>query len=317
VENALWEEEAEHGPFDPKQFLDRDEARGRFLDLMEFRDDRRLLAIRAQGGAGKTGLLRWCEWKCKFPDEGSAPRPVSRVPLDQIEGGRVIDLVDQIKNDLSMLEWSTFEVIRRRWLLYDLNLVAEGFGRNLIDNRGANISGSPTFAGQYFEVQSENFYVLSGRGWPSKQHEDQANKAYVEAFCADLRRNADERHVVLIFDSYDKAPGKLREWVETFIHTHCLEREGRPSQLAVVLAGRWLPPSFKAKLREQFEEFIELIETFEEWSEELVGEFLKIKGFPDATPGEIALLREKINGGFPLQNVQSAMLAIRRLAQLG
>src|SRR5262249_11180869 len=102
--------------FDPEQFLDREDERSRFRELLLFTSARRLLAIRASGGSGKSELLRWFEWDCDAPDGTRGPMPVSRVSLDQVRGGRVVDLVYQIRTDLDTLDWSSFEAVRKRWL---------------------------------------------------------------------------------------------------------------------------------------------------------------------------------------------------------
>jgi hypothetical protein len=297
-------------PFDPDRFLDREDARRRFAALLQHDGTRRVLAIRAAGGAGKSDLLRWFEWSCDVPENGDAPLPVSRVPLDQVDGGRLVDLVHQIRTDLDTLDWGAFEAVRKRWLDFDTNLLDESYGQALIDNRGATIRDSPRFIGQNFE-NVNNVYLMGERRWPSKYHEEEVDKIYVRAFCADLRRNADRSPVVLLFDAYDRAPEKLRAWVEWFVHSHCLDRDLRAERLAVVLAGRMVPP-FKARLQHRFDELVDMIDAFEHWTDELVARFLEQKGFPDARAGEIAMWRERINDGYPLQNVQPAMLAVRR-----
>jgi hypothetical protein len=297
-------------PFDPDRFLDREDARRRFTRLLLFEESRRLLTVLGKGGAGKSTLLRLFEWTCDVPEEGSEATPVSRVPLDEVDGGRVVDLVYQIRTDLDALDWSAFEAVRRRWLAFDINLLDEHYGQALIDNRGAEIRDSPRFIGQNFE-HATNVYVMGQRGWPSKYHEDEVDRIYVRAFCADLKRNADQTPVVLLFDAFDRAPAKLRDWVATFVHSHCLDLGERPGRLAIVLAGRTVPP-LRPQLRERFDELVDMIDTFEDWSDELVRRFLAQKGFPDVPAGQVAMWREQINAGFPLQNVQPVMLMLRQ-----
>jgi len=305
----------EREPFHPERFLDREDARRRFASLLRLGGERRVLAIQARGGAGKSHLLRRFEWSCDVPENGDDVVPVSRVPLDQIDGGRVVDLVDHIQSDLDTLDWGAFEAVRKRWLAYDTNLLDQRFGQALIDSRGATIKDSPLFIGQYFESVT-NLYLVGERRWPSKHHEDEVNKVYVRAFCADLRRNAEERPVVLLFDAYDRAPEKLRDWVEWFIQSYCLDPDQRATGLVVVLTGRTLE-RFRARFRDRFDELVDMIDAFEDWSDDLVAKFLEQKGFPDALAGEIAMLREHINRGFPLQGVQPVMLTLRnKLAEL-
>lgn len=302
-------ESRDNGEFDPDRFLDRHDARDRFARLLRLEDSRRLLAIRASGGAGKSDLLRRFEWSCQDPEEHGSTMPVSRVPLDQVKNGRVVDLVYQIRTDLQALDWSSFDAVRRRWLSFDVNLLDENYGQTLIDNRGAEIKGSARVIGMNVE-HAMNVY-MNDRGWPSKYYEDAVDEVYVRAFCADLRWNAERRPVVLLFDSYDNdAPGDLKEWVRTLLESHCLDLERRPAQLVIVLAGRDLPP-LKARLGYRFEGLVEMIDAFEDWTDELVARFLGQIGFPDAQPGEIAMWRDRINTGFPLQNVRPVMLWLR------
>jgi len=302
-------------PFDPDRFLDREDARSRFASLLRFEGPRRVLAIQARGGAGKSDLLRRFEWTCDVPEAGGEVVPVSRVPLDQVEGGRVVDLVHQVRTDLDSLEWGAFDEVRKRWLAFDTNLLDERYWRALIDNRGARIKDSPLFIGQYFE-QVTNVYVVGEHRWPSKHHEDEVDRVYVRAFCADLLRNAERHAVALLFDAFDRAPRKLREWVEWFIQSHCLDPGDRAARLAVVLAGRTLPP-FRPRLQDRFDELVDLVDAFEEWSDDLVARFLEQEGFPDALAGEVAMWRDHINRGFPLQGVRPVMLSLRnQLAEL-
>jgi hypothetical protein len=308
------EERVDEEPFDPDRFLDREDARRRFSTLLEFSGTRRLLAIRAKGGAGKSNLLRRFEWSCDVPDDGREAIPVSRVPLDQVEGGRVVDLIYQMRTDLESLDWAGFDAVRKRWLAFDENLLDEQYAIALIDNRGASIHGSPRFIGVNFE-HATNVHVTGQRAWPSKYHQDEVDRIYVRAFCADLKRNADTRAVVLLFDAFDRAPAKLREWVTGFVNSHCLDVGERPAHLAVVLAGQTVPP-LKQQLRERFDELVDMVDAFEDWSDELVARFLEQQGFPDAEEGEVAMLRQKINAGFPLQNVKLAMSMLRKLAEL-
>lgn len=307
------EQRQEDGPFDPDRFLDRHDARHRFSSLTQFQGRRRLLAICARGGAGKSDLLRRFEWTCDVPEAGGPSLPVSRVPLDEVEGGRVVDLVYQIRSDLGDgLDWGAFDAVRSRWLKYDWNLLDEQYGQTLIDNRGADIKDSPRFIGINIENPT-NVNVMGDRRWtwPTKYHEDEVNKIYVRAFCADLKRNADREPVVLLFDAYEKAALQLKEWVGTFIDSHCLDQDQRPGYLAIVLAGRQVPP-LRAKLRDRFDELVDMIDAFEDWPCDLVAKFLEQEGFPDATEPEIAMWHEKINGGFPLHSVRPAMLVLRR-----
>ena len=77
--------------FDPKKFIDREFEQELFEELLQLKDNARILAIQDdKGGMGKSQLLEQFKYRCRTVK----PRtPVSLIALDQLPGDSPLDLI--------------------------------------------------------------------------------------------------------------------------------------------------------------------------------------------------------------------------------
>lgn len=233
---------------------------------------------------------------------------MSLVPLDQLDPNEPYGLVSMVRNDLRSLDWSQFDEARER----RLNTLA-GPGQATYQGRGdfggAQISGGYQ-AGTM--LVAEHMTVLAGgyREEPEQVTKDRC----VEAFLADLRRNADQRQVVLMLDAWDKANDRVGSWiVESLLDGHCLDVRSRPRSLLVVLAGRTLPLAYlEDRLVELmgaggYQRIVSLRELGHLSSDADVARFLEVNGVPGVPAEIVAVARMLLTRG---QSPQEVLLKV-------
>jgi len=97
--------------FDPHKFIDREFEQELFEELLQLKDQARILAIRDAGGMGKSQLLQKFQYRCRTVK----PRiPVSLIALDLLPDNSPLALMQEIEKDLSaLLEFPTFTATKQ------------------------------------------------------------------------------------------------------------------------------------------------------------------------------------------------------------
>jgi hypothetical protein len=106
--------------FDPRKFIDREFEQELFADLLLLQDDARILAIRDEGGMGKSHLLEKFQHRCLTNKPERIP--ISLVKLDQLPDDSPLALIKLIVQHLAR-----FEVACPRFTHYDSARVSADF----------------------------------------------------------------------------------------------------------------------------------------------------------------------------------------------
>jgi len=261
---------------DPKHHIDRQAEKELFTGLLQLRDDARVLAIRDKGGMGKSSLLEWFEYHCRW---GLADElPCSLTSLSEHVDHTPFGLVSTIRS--AAFERLSFP----RYDELDHARVDSDF-RPFRTHGGAGVATAGTVrggivAGTIERVVAGNVetYNEAPRSWSLAQ-ESLARKVLVDAFFEDIAVNAAERPVVLMLDAFEHCHDPLRSWVrDRLLRAHVFGDAARCHGLVVVLAGRELP-EIEELPDHVLQRFVRSIESLSGWERDHVSEFLRLYKF--------------------------------------
>ncbi|MGH9427569.1 MAG: hypothetical protein ACRD2L_14855, partial [Terriglobia bacterium] len=227
--------------FDPKKFIDREFEQELFEDLLQLKDQTRILAIRDSGGMGKTQLLQKLQYRCRTVK----PRtPVSFISLDQLSDNHPLTLIKRIEQDLTALglKFPNFEKYDRARISGDFSPIL-----SYIDLQDADFKGASDIkmAGKMVNVEGSQapVNVNLSVGELTPEQEASAREACLRVFFDDLKEQCAENPVVLLFDAYEKCEKSLKKWIEetNLLEKHFFDLTTRPKRLVLVVAGRETP----------------------------------------------------------------------------
>jgi len=280
---------------DPRKHIDRVADKEIFTTLLQLADDARVLAICDKGGMGKSSLLKWFDYHCRW---GGPDVPSTLTVLSEFNDHTPFGLIAKIRaefGDNANLDFSRFDELdyaRARQMpeAFGPRGRSRGTATARTVNRGivgGNIDRA--FAGNV------GTYNEAAPVWtPDLEH--RARTACVNAFFDDLREIAAERPFVMILDAFEKCRDPLRSWVrDGLLRPHVLGDATRCHGLVVVIAGREL--SEVAELPDELQErFVRSIESLKDWETEHLRDFLKAHGF-DPSDSDVNWIQEKVGEG--------------------
>lgn len=283
-----------------KKFIDREVDQENFRELLQFRDEARLLVVSDKGGRGKSTLLKKLKYICEW--ENDPEIPVSLIPLDQFPDNDPFILLTAVRNDLKSIQFGRFDELNNARTFHDLSKFTGSLAtiRGTADFREAHIGGYRPVAGgtvQYIEYAEQ---VSSRVDW-TPEMEEFARHECIKAFFDDLKQISKKQPVVVLLDSVDeRSNADLREWIfRELIRRYCLDRETRPARFILVLAGRDLP-DFKNLLGEmKFNMLVKSAGSLN-WEEDHVRDFLQLNGYAEMSAEDIQAVYRKIREGWPL-----------------
>lgn len=295
--------------FDPAKFIDREFEQDLFEDILLCKagDTARILAIRDKGGMGKTHLLEKFENRCRV---ANPQIPVALIALDQLSPQAPFALVERVEKLLR----ERFKVPFPKFKQYN---TARVLGDLAVIKARADFAGA-TFAGatnvrigtvmQNFESNAPvTNYVTTGTATLSLEQEKLAQDVCIDAFFEDIKKQCDEKTVVLLFDTYERCGDELRDWIEKnyLLARHFFDMEERPARLVLVVAGRSIPKFELNWPAEHVEAVVESVNQLGKWERRHVEECLRKHGFGDLAPGTVDTFYNLIQMGFTPSDVVS------------
>jgi hypothetical protein len=264
-----------NGIFDLEKFIDREFEQELFEDLLKMRDDSRVLAIRADGGMGKSSLLEKFQYRCRI----MKPRiPVSLIALDQLPDASPVAILRQIARQLSAVgaDFSMFNNNEGARIAGDFLSIRAFIGldkASFRDARDVHIRG--------INVERADRVSISGEVTKLTTEQDiVAQEASVTAFFTDLDRYCKDHTAVIMLDAYDRCDKQLKQWIlEHFLEQVCFTLEQRPAHLVVVIAGREIPNFEHRWSSEDCHSIVRSVNQMSMWERKHVEECLRVHGF--------------------------------------
>ena len=275
---------------DPLQFVDRDEERRLFDDLVKRCDDARVLTVRDGSGMGKSQLLGYFYTVCSF----TLRIPVSLTALEDVPDRSQFELVRKVALDLGHDRCPLFAEAdhARVWDKPEFFATPRGGVRGA----GAEIGGHAVVANRIETVltgTTQHIYVQPARTEWTPQREEDARRRCVNAFFEDLRKLTTQETTVLIFDAYDKAGG-LAAWIAgELLSKHIFDPSSRCEGLVVVVAGQQVPP-LRGLLQDRYDVLVRAIDPLSPFEAPDVEKLLRLRNLsptPDLVNKMIKLLR--------------------------
>jgi hypothetical protein len=286
--------------FNPNKFIDREFEQELFEELLQLKDNARILTIRDRSGTGKSSLLHQYAYRCRLV----RPRiPVSLVGLGQLHGDSPLALVQQIERNLSIssLEFPTFTHYTAARLLSDFELISKPF-----DFREGSLNPAEISAALMIEkIEVASRVRISGAPTFTPEQDAIAQKICVDAFLSDLVNHCRRQLVVLMLDAYERCPSDLQQWLlESLLEPYCFDQQQRPDKLVIVIAGQEIPDFESRWSPDDCATIVKSVHGLSKWTAAHVEEYFRVYGY-SYEPDDIDVLLHLIERGIqPAQVVQ-------------
>ncbi|MCP4345897.1 MAG: hypothetical protein GY795_10275 [Desulfobacterales bacterium] len=264
--------------FDPRKFIDRDFEQELFEELLQCNDEARILAVKDDGGMGKSNLLEKFQYRCRTVK----PRtPVSLVSLDQLPENSPLVLVQRMEKDLSaFIEFPAFTRNENARKACDFATI-----RGTVDFRGANMREANIKTAGIMANAShvENLTMSNLAAELTPEQQGVAQEMSVHAFFDDLKNHCvnSEQPVVLMLDAYEKCDNNLQTWLmEYFLERYYFDIDNRPLGLLLVIAGRKIPDFELLWSAEDCNMLIRSVKELSKWTKKHMEECLCVHSFP-------------------------------------
>lgn len=269
--------------FDPQKFIDREAEQELFEDLLLFKDDARILAIKDGPGCGKSELLKRFQYRCRTVKPRIA---VSRIELDQLAEKHPLGLVEFAIKQLEQ----PFNIPFARFKTIDLARKGGDFAaiRNspiwsTVDLSKANFQGATnvTVGGTIIQRSDITTVLPSTTTTMTADQEKDARELCVRAFLDDLQEYCTQNPVVLLLDAYDKCDSEeLKNWITGhFLERYFFDLSNRPQKLVLVMAGRDIPHFESHWSPEDCRTVVRSRDKLGIWEKRHIEAFLRVHGY--------------------------------------
>ena len=291
--------------FDPKKFIDREFEQELFEELLQLKDNARILAIQDnKGGMGKSQLLEQFRYRCRTV----RPRtPVSLIALDQLPGDSPLDLINMVVQHLSNFgvdfpEFNRYESARISKDFTPIRASIYLQGATFREAKDVMIAGTATRVQQAATVNIGTVVVEF-----TPEQERKAQEVCLRAFFDDLKKHCAREQIVLMLDAYEKCPKAIKDWIEDWLlEQFFFDFEHRPERLILVIAGREILNFEMRWSAEDCKETVRSVKALGQWTQRHVEECLRVYGF-DYTPEHLDTFYRLIAMGLPPSQVVQAI----------
>lgn len=264
--------------FDPRKFIDREFEQQLFENMLELASPTRILAIRDQGGMGKTQLLEKLQYRCRI----TRPRrvPVCLLSLDEFPSDAILPVLQSIERQLSSfgLDFHNFRRLENARLSADFLSI-----RSSINLEGALFEGTndTRIAAMMFNTERiERMNVSISHIDLTPEQDAVAQDVIIRAFYADLRRHCTQGLIVFLIDAYEKCNPGIHHWLYHDLLEQLYFHPGRhPESLILVIAGRDIPPFDMHWPIEECNQVVCTVQKLSRWERRHIEECLRVHGF--------------------------------------
>jgi hypothetical protein len=297
----------------PRRIVDREPETAALKRMLEFTNPgrSRLLVISADGGHGKSSVLRRLHADCV---KGRPEIPACLVDLGNLP--ETFLLVREARTRLrTVVSFARFDAVNQARIGQNFATLLSVLAKGIVDARDAMIDRS-VIAGVVYQVVQGNVTIkgdqyVSGVTWTNDM-EEFAQERCVEAFFSDLREHCGAAPLVLLLDSYDRADERMQTWIDLeLLRRYAFDVDNRPDHLVIVLAGR--PEALPDLIAEETDGLVEIrmLERFGELA--LVRDFFAVNGRSAAEDEDSEYARAKLQAGkwSPLEALNMMDLVFR------
>lgn len=299
--------------FDPNKFIGREYEQGLFEELLKAETSARILAIRDQGGNGKSLLLEKFQHRCRT---GQPRTPVSLIALDQLHDYSPLSLIKKIIEPLSAIgiTFENFDRIENARVDADFKTI-----RASTYFQGSNFSGASNMkiSGTMTNLEhAETVNVTNATVKLTPDQERLAQDLVVRAFFNDLHTYCEKSPLVIMFDTFEKCDANLKDWIVShFLERNFFSDSCESCLLRLVLAGKELPNFHANWSNEACESTLRVVNELGKWTKENVEECMRVHGFDSYESHELESLYGLIKMNIPpsgvVQMIQTALVMRR------
>jgi hypothetical protein len=279
--------------------IDCHDEEARFRRLLGFATAERVMAIRATGESGKSHFLERCERVCRNADP---PVPSASIDCAEFDDGEPVELVRKIRRRFGRaIDFGHFDGLLQNLDMRIWTPTAPTVG--LADTRGARFDRATNVNIAGLAVTNTQGPVNVALADPIKLEDEQTLRAAryqcVTAFFEALAAHCAEGQATIIIDTYEQCPAPVAAWLEEEMRER-FAADDWPDRLALVLAGRDVPPFQERWQRSHYEERVVLFDGFSEWQPEDIEEGFRELGFdqpPDIFEAIVTFLRKGATPG--------------------
>ncbi|MDZ4751061.1 MAG: hypothetical protein SGI87_05550 [Flavobacteriales bacterium] len=302
-----------------RKLIDRDLEKKQFEEFLEFKDDRRVLAILDDKGMGKSLLLETLAFQCR-----SQKLPVCLFALDQLADIGPHSVIQNVAQQLKRqgIPIPRFERVENARMFGDPSSIykySNVDGRVTLD--GADFTGSKdiTVTGTYIEHQE----IRISSTQLTENQETKAKESSIQSFFEDLREYCIDKPVIILLDAYEKCcplPEEedefvenwavLEDWIiEEFLRHLFFDLQQRPSKLILVLAGR-RGPDFMDEFPVEHQKVVSVIDALSLWERHHVEECLQMMEL-DYHSQDVDSFFHFLKRGAPILNIINMMNTLK------
>jgi hypothetical protein len=295
--------------FDPYKFIDREFEQELFENLLELTGSLRVLAIRDQGGMGKTQLLEKLQYRCRI----ARPRriPVCLLSLDDFPSDAILPIIQAMARQLGNfgLTFASFRHLENARLSADFMSI-----RSSVYLEGAIFEGAKDVRIGSTMINSERVEQMSvsmSRVDLTPEQVVVAQDVSIKAFYDDLRKHCEQEPVVILLDGYEKCSAGVRQWLGyDFLERLFFDLERRPASLIIVITGRELPAFHQRWSPEECNNVVCTVQQLSPWERRHIEECLRVHDFAYETADLESFYRLVEIGIPPSQIVQLIRTAL-------
>ncbi|MCI0519345.1 MAG: hypothetical protein L0Z70_03715 [Chloroflexi bacterium] len=298
------------GAFDPKKFIDRKFETEVFKELIQLKDDARILTIQDQGGMGKSQLLEKLRHLCRT---GKPRVPITLIALDELPDDAPLTLVRLMVEHLTDADrqfpafWNKFNAMLDK----DLAKIRGGIaGAVTMPNPNLASAEDVNIAGVQYKIDQAVIHQSGAAAQLDAEQVKSAQKATIDAFMAEIKEYAAREGIVIILDSYERCKDPIKEWMrDPLLEQYFFDFDNRPEKLVLVVAGRSVPDFDLYWPEEDIQKVVKTIQELSIWEKEHVIECLKAYDFTSYTEQDLDFFYEMVKRKIPPSIVVQAIEA--------
>lgn len=299
----------------PSNLVDREQESLLFASLLRCEDDRRIILVSDEHGTGKTDVLRKFEFLCKTDHQV----PVAMLRFDDFESVpsmlRIVEHAYTLLSGwgLSFPEYQRLSDARAMRMLSAFVPHAAGLV-GTVDAREAEISGNAMVGG----IVAEHIGSITLHQEWNDAVERKAVEMCVTAFLDDLLTRAQQRPVVLLFDTVEKiVETDIQRWLLQDLIRKRMPQGAAGHNLVIVLAGVGLNDLLASELPPAVLDRVVKVQpstSLRSWPLDCVRRMLEENGYRNLDDDKVAVVQRYLATG---GNLPFALVIAENMSRSG
>jgi hypothetical protein len=257
--------------FDPAKHVDRTNEQESFRALLDLSQEARVITIRADGGMGKSSLLKRFRLIC----QNWVPRiPCALIDLKLIK--EPSQFIFKARKRLEPARFQRFDELERSLADDDFTPFGASAASGLAtveEQTGGTLIGRADRVVQFENVPSVEYHETERRPLTAGQQAI-AYRVMTQTFFEELAEACSSQAAVFLIDTYEQSSADIQDWLQsTLLRMHVFEE--RCVGLIVVVAGQRVP-DFSLLPRDWHARFVRPFDSLSELELEDVEELFRV-----------------------------------------